>query len=57
MPYGGDVGTRLGETAASGRELAHRLNQSLSSKIPKYKIHDKTQNTKYNFRLSEKMLL
>ena len=46
MPYGGDVGTRLGETATAGRELAHRLNQSLSSKIQKDK-NTKIQDTKY----------
>ena len=45
MPYGGDVGTRLGETATAGRELAHRLNQSLSSKIQKDK-NTKIQNTR-----------
>ena len=40
MPYGGDVGTRLGETAAAGRELAHPHCHQ------KYK-NTKIQNAKY----------
>ena len=39
MPYGGDVGTRLGETAAAGRELAHThcYQKYKNTKIQQYK--------------------
>ena len=43
MPYGGDVGTRLGETAAAGRELAH---PHCHQKYKNTKLQN-TKNTKY----------